>query len=244
MRPDVGTTTERMYARLPAFYREDDETDGDYPLLRFLSLVGDQASEVEDIVDRLPTDLANPIAAEAAWVPWLAQLVGLDTSFDPEEHRFALTWLFVEAKGTWDAFSTWNDFEYVVLPTAGASISELREAIANASLGWGVGTKKAIGAAAQSVLIGSRSVRVYDHSSNVSIGGATAWDVLIVTATSETPSPSAVLDAVTRKNAKPAGVVLWHRVYEASWDTLVAAFPTWTVFEGATPWDNLEETGV
>lgn len=245
MRPgEAGVTTERLYRRLPEFYRLDDEVQGQYPLLTYLSWVGDQASDVENLVTRLRTDMADPMKADVKWLPWLAQMVGLDFHFDPDEHRYGLAWKFVPQP--WSAIHTWRDFEYVVMPEAGLSNIELREAIRDASVGWRAGTKGAIASAASSQLVGSRYVRVYDHSTDATngIGIGTQWDVLVVTATSETPSPSAVLDAVSRKKAKPAGVKLWHRSYEATWSVLVAAYPAWTGWHGAHDWATLQETGL
>lgn len=90
-RPAVAEFTDRWFDALPAVYRSADEAqdggaDG-YPLLRFLSLLGDQAGEVETLVDRIAlhddgtgdwrSDLANPAAADDAWLAWIAQMVGL-----------------------------------------------------------------------------------------------------------------------------------------------------------------------
>jgi hypothetical protein len=95
-RPIVSTFTERLYGRLPDLYREADEADESpdgYPLLRYLSLLCDQAGEVETIVDRVDyitpedggdpddtSDLTDPATASPSWLPWLAQLVGVDLS--------------------------------------------------------------------------------------------------------------------------------------------------------------------
>ncbi|KWW97390.1 hypothetical protein LI90_4362 (plasmid) [Carbonactinospora thermoautotrophica] len=74
-------TTERWYGRLPEFYRDADaqEQSGDgYPLLRYLSLLGDQAGEVETVLDRAAAgELSDPQRADPAWLPWLGQLVGV-----------------------------------------------------------------------------------------------------------------------------------------------------------------------
>jgi hypothetical protein len=77
--PDVHAFTQAFYDRLPQFRRDDDAEQGGsgYPLLRYLSLTLDQAGELADLVDRLPTDLTNPDTADPRWLPWLAQLAGL-----------------------------------------------------------------------------------------------------------------------------------------------------------------------
>lgn len=78
--PDVSPTTERLYSRLAEVRRDADADQADtgtgYPLLRYLSLIGDQAGDRETLIDRLPTDLTDPDLADAAWLPWLAQLRG------------------------------------------------------------------------------------------------------------------------------------------------------------------------
>lgn len=99
-RPVVHARTERLYASLPALYRAADEAqafgDNGYPLLRYLDLIGEQAGELEDLYDRiayvpadvagaalatfgnpLTSDLVDPDTADAEWLPWLAQLVGV-----------------------------------------------------------------------------------------------------------------------------------------------------------------------
>lgn len=92
-RPDVHPTTLRLYQRLPAYLRDADEAQAgppDYPLLRYLSLLGDQLGEVEDLVDRMDyrhpfdggtpgdtSDLVDPATADAAWLPWLAQVASV-----------------------------------------------------------------------------------------------------------------------------------------------------------------------
>lgn len=191
-RPTVSPFTERVYEQLPSVYIDNDSSV-DYPLLRYLSLLCDQAGEIADIYDRLnyddtnPTgtsDLSDPATADEAWLPWLAQMVGADTF--------------------------------------GLSGQAVRDAIAGAVSGFRSGTKTAIADAARSALTGTRYVKVYDHSvANVGDGGQ--WDVLLVTRTSETADVPAVLAAVTAKNAKPAGVQLHHRAYSATYTEVQAA---------------------
>lgn len=84
--PQVHPHTARLYASLPEFYRDADRLEpsgGGYPLLRFVSLILDQAGAVEDLIDRIDpdvgtgSDLVDPDTAEPAWLPWLGQLVGV-----------------------------------------------------------------------------------------------------------------------------------------------------------------------
>jgi hypothetical protein len=114
-RPDVADFTERLYAALPEFMRDFDAADpsvNGYPLLRYLSLLGDQVGEVETIADRAEAgQLVDPVAADDAWLPWLGQLVGvrLDQASPPLAWRDAIA----------DGSSGWQ--------------SGTREAIANAA---------------------------------------------------------------------------------------------------------------
>ncbi|WP_053207958.1 phage tail protein [Jiangella muralis] len=76
--PAVSEFTARLYADLPELYRDADAAQGTYPLLRYLSLLGDIAGDVDTLADRVDAgDLTDPAAADPAWLPWLAQLVGV-----------------------------------------------------------------------------------------------------------------------------------------------------------------------
>lgn len=100
--PTVHPFTRRLYDTLPEFYRDADLTtggDNDRPLLRFLSLVGDRVGAMEDLIDRLDPDvgdgseLLDPDRADAAWLPFLAQLRGvafLPPGLSLEDQRAAI----------------------------------------------------------------------------------------------------------------------------------------------------------
>lgn len=144
--PTVHPFTRRLYDELPEFYRDADADNGSpdgRPLLRFLSLVGDQLGAVEDLVDRLDpdvgagSDLLDPYAADAAWLPFLAQLLGV-------------------------AF----------LPP-GLSVDDQRAAIAGAVGGWRAGTRQALTDAARAALTdpsGYVSVRPHSGGDPFAIG--------------------------------------------------------------------------
>lgn len=205
----------RLYNRLPELYRDADER-GTYELLRWLGTVLDQASDVDALVARFTpelnpagdtSDLVDPQTADADWLTWLAQLVGVKNVGAIE------------------------------------TVAARREAIGSASGGWRSGTRDAVADAARRVLTGDQYVEVYAFSDETQIGTAGEWDVLIVTRESETPDPTAVVPAVIEFGAKPAGVVLHHREYSATWDALEAAYPTWNDLEAAGSWNAIEQTG-
>lgn len=126
-RPAVGPFTDALYRRFPELYRDADEAQDEgasnYPLLRYLSLIGDQLTPVAQLLARLTydpldertntdpawdrygsglfgddtygdadvADLVDPGLADSAWLPWLAQLVGVNvTGLTIEETRAAL----------------------------------------------------------------------------------------------------------------------------------------------------------
>lgn len=90
--PTYSATTERIYASLPEHYRHADGPLG-YPLKRYVSVTGDRLAAVETLLDRLdyrigdeavpgstatPTsELVDPDLADVEWLPWLAQLLGV-----------------------------------------------------------------------------------------------------------------------------------------------------------------------
>lgn len=249
--PVVTTFTRRWYERLPAFMRDAD-VDQDWALLRFLSLLGDQAGEVEALFDRIAyvapddyrpgmvanpawdtSELVDPALADAGWLPWLAQLVGVK-----------LLPLMAEA--------------------------DRRSAIADASSGWRVGTKVAVKAAVRTRLSGSQYVELHTHSTSAGVGTGGAFDVLIVTKDSETLGWHALeanaptwadvealgsweavellanaklAETIAAAGAKPAGVKFWWAPFRASWGAIEAEFPTWTDIEAAGSWAAIQEAG-
>ena len=87
----VSATTARLYDRLPDCYRNADAqapgqgagaSTTSYPLLRWLSLLVDQAGAIETLINRFtsPTSsaLTDPTLADDSWLPWLGQLVGVN----------------------------------------------------------------------------------------------------------------------------------------------------------------------
>jgi hypothetical protein len=122
---------------------------------------------------------------------------------------------------------------------------ERRDAVRYAPSGWRAGTKGAVADAAKSELTGTRYAVVRDHSlpGTGGIGTGGQWDIVIITRSSETPQAAAVVNAVLAKGAKPVGVSLYHRAYEATWQQIETAYPTWADLDGKT-WTQIEEAGL
>lgn len=158
-RPTPHATTERLYERLPEHYRTADaRQDGpDWPLLRYLSLVGDQAGEVEDLLDRIDyvppeeggdpgdtSDLVDAAEASPTWLPWLAQLVGLE--LDTSE-----------------------------------SLATQRARITGVEPTWQTGSREALEAAVAAQLTGTQTVTITAHY------GGNIWVIGVGTVEAETP---------------------------------------------------------
>lgn len=80
--PAVRPITTEVYEALPEVYRREDPPTG-YALLRYLSLALDPLSRVGELADAFDPDdgslpqLLDGARADEAWLPWLAQLLGL-----------------------------------------------------------------------------------------------------------------------------------------------------------------------
>jgi hypothetical protein len=238
--PAVSVTTQRQYEGLPEIYRESDAqqlSGGGFPLLRFMSLIADQAGDVEALLDRIgyravfdggapgdTSDLTDPVTADAAWLPWLAQLVGIR---------------FDEVFG----------------------VNERRAAITSAADGWRAGSTRSVVAAVQSVLAGNRLVIIDRHHEGDD------HKVLIRTRTSETeiltwrsleatyptwgeledPSswgalnPRNVLRTLEVRQVKPAGVQFFHELGTLTWGRLESEAPSWADIEALGSWAALED---
>ena len=242
--PIYTTTTERLYRRLPEVYRTLDEQN-DWQFKKYLSSIADQLSEIETTIARIeyippeqladyyPTlnqyntytrpagventslgydpigevsDLFDARTADAAWLAYIGQLVGVQLTKIPLE-------------------------------------ADKRDALINNYLGFRAGSNMALSAAVASQLTGTKYNRIYaqrDGAAGSTTHVGTQWDILIITKTSETPSPSTLVDEIIRKGAKPAGVVLHHMVYTLIWSLLESSFNTWTKIEANLTWENLE----
>lgn len=88
--PVFTESTERLWERMPGVYKFED-AQHEWQMKRWLSGVVDVFGDVDTLIDRikyvppedgpelqdLHSDLVDPNQADAAWLPWLAQLVGV-----------------------------------------------------------------------------------------------------------------------------------------------------------------------
>jgi hypothetical protein len=237
--PEMSTLADRLYQRLPDVYRTFDAIDSTWLFKRFIAGVLKVAGQLDDAIEAIDGDRPiGPDTPEPWALPpdeleaWRAERRNRPSALgDPEQAELAwLPWLAQLVGATLDP---------------SASESEQRDTVRYATSGWRGGTRQAIADAARSALTGSQYARVMPHTtvSGGLLAPGTAWDITIVTRSSETPDPGAVLGAVLRKGVKPAGAVLHHHPYAASWTAVTTAYPTWADRNGKS-WRTIEETGI
>lgn len=141
-RPEVGPVTEALYGRLPDVYRDADEAQDEgrsnYPLLRFLSLLGDQLTPVAQLLARFTYDpLDDRDNTDPPWDRYGTGLFGDDTYGDTDTADLVDAYL---------ADSSWLPWlaQLLGVNIAGMSIDEARAAIADPSAAWAHGTPEAI----------------------------------------------------------------------------------------------------
>lgn len=223
--PVVTGLTGEVYGSLPEVYRTADAAQpggaNNYPLLRFLACLGDVAQAMDDLYFRLaytaPTD-GGPATGPGS----TSDLVDPATA-DP-------SWL------------PWLAQLVGVRLDQSLPVETQRASVRAASTGRLAGTHDAIAAAAQSALTGTRAVQVLNHTTvtTTSMQVGTMWDLTVVTRADETPSIQAVLAAIVAAGAKPAGTVLHHFVYTASWARQTSTFPSWAALRAAGSWAAIE----
>lgn len=242
--PVYSPTTERMYLRIPEFYRVLD-AQNDWHFKKYISSIADQLSEIDTLVARLeyipPEERADYYAARDELNTY-TRPAGLETS----EFGFAP---IGETSDLLDARTADLGWLPYLAQLIGADISDLvteserRDAIIFNYLGFRAGSREALEDAAKRVLTGSKYVRVYPHRDGA--GGSifsegTQWDILIITKSEETPSVEDIVAEILRKGAKPAGVVLHHIAYALTWEVLESTFTSWSAIEAAGSWNNIE----
>lgn len=237
--PVTSALPHRLYHRLPEVYRTMDGRDLTWVFKRYLYAALHQAGLIDAMLDRIDAD--RPVGP-ALPEPWALSVDELAVWRAAREARISALGDPVQAEPGW---LPWLAQLVGANLDPNATVAEQRDTIRYATSGFRAGTRGAIADAARSALSGTRYVVVLPHKkvSGGTIVDGTAWEITIVTRTSETPSPGAVLGAVLRKGVKPAGAVLYHQVYEASWATATAAYPTWATWNNQT-WATIEEAGL
>lgn len=262
--PVYSVTTERIYRRIPEFYRTLDRRNN-YHLKKYISAMGDVLFQIDLLVARLeyvpPQDRADYYAARDRYNTYY-RLAREMTLYDGEylyNGDFAYDGVVIPSVNgilpigeTCDLFDG-NTADAEWLPYIGQAIGadiralptegEQRDAVTRNYLGFKAGSREALEEAAKRLLTGTKYVRVYPHrngadSSLASVG--TKWDVLIVTKPDETPNTTDIIAEIIRKGAKPAGVKLHHITYVATWDAVETLFASWGAIENAGTWGNIE----
>ncbi|HZA72083.1 MAG TPA: phage tail protein [Propionibacteriaceae bacterium] len=237
--PHMSTLADRLYARLPEVYRTMDARDSTWVFKRYIAGLLAMAGQLDGTVDAI--DGERPIGP-ATPEPWALPPDELEVWRATRRNRPSALADPEQAEASWLPWLA--QLVGAVLDPA-ATEAEQRDTIRYATSGWRGGTRSAIADAARSALTGTRYVVIAPHTkpdAGVLIDG-TAWDITIVTRASETPDPGAVLGAVLRKGVKPAGAVLWHYPYTATWTQVTAEYPTWADRIGVT-WREIKETGL
>lgn len=262
--PQYTVTTERIYRRIPEFYRTLDRKNN-YHLKKYISAMGDVLFEIDLLVARLeyvpPQDRADYYAARNQYNTYyrLAKSMPLYDGEYLYNGDFAYDGVVIPSVNgvlpigeTCDLFDG-NTAEVEWLPYIGQAIGadlrqlpleeEQRDAVTRNYLGFKAGSRQSLEEAAKRLLTGTKFVRVYPHrngadSSLASIG--TKWDMLLVTKPDETPNTTDIIAEIIRKGAKPAGVKLHHITYVATWDALETLFISWGAIENARTWGNIE----
>jgi hypothetical protein len=243
---------ERFYERLPQVWRVMDARQ-EWTLKRWLAGMCAASCDMDDMLYEMwGSRPVGPIRA----TPYPAGMSSaeLQAWLDARQSRPSGLGDPAVARPAWLPWMA--QLAGVALPP-GIPISEQRDAIRYATSGWHAGNSASISAAARSALRSSKFSRVipgWRPDERESGRKSTQWDVTIITRTSETPSPQAVLDAIISKGVKPAGVFLYHAAYEAPWQVIEALRPTWLDWERTrnldgetfhdTTWTELEETGL
>lgn len=239
--PHMSTLVDRLYDRLPEVYRTMDAADETWAFKRYLGGILSYAGTVDDTITAMRGD--RPVGP-ATPEPWG---LAADELVHWRESRLIRPSALADADQAEVAWLPWLAQLVGARLDPAATEAEQRDTIRYATSGWRGGTRGAIEDAARSVLTGSRYVRAVPQmvpSGNGGLVPGTPWDITIVTRTAETPDASAVLAAVLRKGVKPAGAVLWHTVYQATWDQIEAILPTWADWEAAGSWSAIEEVGL
>lgn len=158
--PIYDSSTEALYASLPDIYRSED-AEQNWVLKKWLYGLTTQVDSVNQKVERF------------SYVP-------------PEDGPGYRTSDLVDPLTADSSWLPWLAQLVSVRLDTSAPVPDQRQTIANSILGIKAGSKAAIAQAASTALIGTKDVKVFDHSDAVSIGTAGQWDICVVTKDTET----------------------------------------------------------
>ena len=183
----LHATVEDYYDRLPGFYREFDaqQTNADgseeeyYPLLRFISGVGNELGKIYDLVTRFDfenngttSDLVDPVTADDAFIPWLAVLAGVrnagtETIADTASWEEIVAGVDDDGSGTadWDEFYDidttaptsvlWQEIQDLNIESRASYLGTRAQISRRITFGYDEGTAGSIERAVKSVLQGT-----------------------------------------------------------------------------------------
>lgn len=239
--PTVAPYTRRLWEDLPELYRAADETQADgpngFPLERYISLIGDQAGEVETLLDRLAlhevdgvwvSDLADPDLADDGWLVWMAQFAGIQADLGSslaESYSQLLidypTYTALQADNTNYAQLRQHGSEV----GAGVGPDQLRQALRDSALGRLEASTGSWERIIKPYLTGAQRVLQFP------VYGGDPWHLQIETYDIETPDPVVVAAVIARTEHAAGLVVTYAHRTGASYAELLADtadFPTYT----------------
>lgn len=240
--PTYSVTTERLYDKLPDLYKETDANQ-DYQFKKFISSVVDYLGDIDLLVARLRYLSQIDLAQQKRYAQRYTTYEHPDRTLGAPP--LGATSDLVDPRAADENWLPWLGQFLGVKITPQMNIFESRDAISYASTGFRAGSKDALEKAVRAVLTGSKYAVALPHTKvqGGNIVPGTLWDLTILTRNSESPSSEVILATINKPTVKPAGVKLYHRTYQASWDALEAALPFWKDWE-TTTWDQIEQAGL
>lgn len=189
---------------------------------------------VRDADEALGYPLLTYYAAQLEQLASVYELLDRFNFIPPDEGGGHITSDLIDPSLGDAAWLPWQAQLYGVLLDRSQQEATQRAVVDDRRSGWRRGTAASMIAAAQTVLTGSKSCVVLPHY------GGDVWTIGLQTIPTETPADPAVVDAVIAADAKPAGYELVNVLYQASWATIEADFPTWADLRAAGSWLVIE----
>lgn len=217
--PTFDYTTEKLYYSLPDVFRTEDEEQS-YTLKKWLSGIAGVQQGVRTLIERF------------SYVP-------------PEDGDGYRTSDLVDPETADPAWLSWLAQLVGVQLSTTLSVPDQRTQIEESVLGIKAGTKDAIAAAARTVLVGEKSVKVFDHSDNISIGTASQWSICLLTKDSETLKNAVPVDQSTFSSTNGWNSNSWfvNRVGNATWTTTGMTASTGTTNPLLASYDTFSGSG-